>query len=116
MANAAGLVHHGPMKRYGAVAAVSGCALVVAGWIVYLVTVGLDRADKLSSVVGAILAAVFGTAGLVIAYRTWRSSPSGGDAPPAAPIQINQASGNATVQGVQGGNLIVGDPGPPDGP
>jgi hypothetical protein len=42
----------------------------------------------------------------VVALRT-RPGP-----PPA--VQINEASGNGTVYGVQGGDLIIGDPGPRD--
>jgi hypothetical protein len=106
MARAAGVVHHGRMKRRWWALTVSLGALLLAGWIVFLVTVGLDRADRVSSVVAAILTALFGVAGLVVALRT-RPGP-----PPA--VQINEASGNGTVYGVQGGDLIIGDPGPRD--
>ncbi|GAA4709331.1 hypothetical protein [Phytohabitans rumicis] len=107
-------------RRLWALAALLGAVLAVAGWIVYLATIGLDRADQLSSVVGAILAAVVGVAGLVVAFRTWprgRIEPpagAGGEVPPAAPVQINQASGAATMFSVQGGDLIIGEPGPSD--
>lgn len=95
--------------RLWALAAFLGSVLAVAGWVVYIAMIGLERADQLSSVVGAILAAVFGVAGLVVGVRGWRRDP-GGDTAPAAPLQINQASGGATVYAVQGGNLTVQDP------
>ena len=101
-------------RRLWALAALLGSIVVVAGWITFLAVIGLDRADQLSSVIGAILAAVFGVAGLVVAVRTWPRSAPSGENRPAAPIQINQASGGATVYGVQGGNLVAGDSGPPD--
>lgn len=102
------------MRRWLALVAWVGSVLAVAGWITYLAVIGLDRADQLSSVVGTILAAVFGVAGLIVAVRTWRGSAPGGENAAAAPIQINQASGGATVYGVQGGNLVAGDAGPSD--
>ena len=86
-----------------------GCALLLGGWIVFLARNGLDRADRLSSVAGAILTAVLGVAGLWAALR-----------PPSAPgekaggVQINRASGNATMYNVQGGDLKIGDPARPD--
>src|SRR4051812_38799516 len=84
-----------------------GCALLLGGWIVFLARNGLDRADRLSSVAGAILTAVLGVAGLWAALRP-ASTEKTGD------VQINQASGNATMYNVQGGDLTIGDPAAPD--
>lgn len=85
---------------------VVGCALLLGGWIAFLARNGLDRADQLSSVAGAILTFVLGAAGLWAALR-----------PPAAekgPVQINRASGNATMYNVQGGDLKIGESAGPD--
>jgi len=84
-----------------------GCALLLGGWIVFLARNGLDRADQLSSVAGAILTAVLGAAGLWAALR-----PAAGEK--AGPVQINQASGNATMYNVQGGDLKIGESAGPD--
>ena len=81
---------------------VAGCALLLGGWILFLARNGLDRADQLSSVAGAILTAVLGVAGVWAALR-----PPGREKP--GPIQVNQASGNATMYNVQGGDLKIGE-------
>ncbi|SNT64032.1 Dolichyl-phosphate-mannose-protein mannosyltransferase [Asanoa hainanensis] len=106
----ADLVHHEWMKRrWWSLAAVLG-VVVLAGWIVFLVMVGRAGADQLSSVVGTILTAFFGVASLVAAIRKRSQRPSDPESTSPAPVQINQASGDGTVYGVQGGDLFVGDP------
>lgn len=86
---------------------VIGCALLLGGWIAYLARNGLDRADQLSSVAGAVLTFVLGAAGLWAALR-----PGAGEK--AGPVQINQASGHATMYNVQGGDLTIGESAGPD--
>ncbi|MBL7259775.1 hypothetical protein [Paractinoplanes lichenicola] len=81
-----------------------GCGLLLTGWIVFLTRNGLDRADKLSSVAGVLVAVVLGVVGVLISLR------AGGGGP--GPVQINTASGNATMYTVQGGDLKIGDPDP----
>lgn len=85
---------------------IAGCALLLGGWIVFLAHNGLDRADKLSSVAGVIVTVVLGGAGL---WATLRGGP-----PEKGPVQVNRASGNATMYNVQGGDLKIGDPAGPD--
>ena len=84
-----------------------GCALLLVGWIVFLARNGLDRADQLSSVAGAVLTAVLGVAGLWAALR-----PPSREKP--GPVQINRASGNSTMYNVQGGDLRIGESAGPD--
>lgn len=84
-----------------------GCALLLGGWIAFLARNGLNRADQLSSVVGTILTVVLGVAGLWAALR-----PSPREKP--GPTQFNQASGNATMYNVQGGDLKIGESADPD--
>jgi hypothetical protein len=87
--------------------AIVGCALLLGGWIAFLARNGLDRADQLSSVAGAILSGLLGVVGLWAALR-----PASGKK--AGPVQINQASGNATMYNVQGGDLKIGESAGPD--
>jgi len=84
-----------------------GCALLLGAWIVFLARNGLDRADQLSSVAGAVLTAVLGVAGLWAALR-----PPSREKP--GPVQINRASGNSTMYNVQGGDLRIGESAGPD--
>lgn len=119
--------------------------LALGGWLIFLAGEGLDRADQWSSVVGAVAAVLLGLGGLVIGALSWRearranerpavppgasprapssTSPGGPTAgpapvtaPPAGPVQLNLASGDATVYGVQGGNLYLGDSAAPPAP
>ncbi|MFF5082567.1 hypothetical protein ACFY36_36450 [Actinoplanes sp. NPDC000266] len=94
-------------RRLWASMTIVGCVLLLGGWIAFLARNGLDRADQLSSVVGAIIAAALGVAGLWAALRP----ASGQD---AGQVQINQASGNATMYNVQDGDLHTGAPARPD--
>ncbi|XVU27201.1 hypothetical protein ACQPZJ_09210 [Actinoplanes sp. CA-054009] len=94
-------------RRLWASMTIVGCVVLLGGWIAFLARNGLDRADQLSSVVGAIIAAVLGIAALWVALRPASSNDAG-------PVQINQASGNATMYNVQGGDLTVGEPAGPD--
>ncbi|MEV6301878.1 hypothetical protein AB0M02_20870 [Actinoplanes sp. NPDC051861] len=92
-------------RRWWAVAALAGLAVAAAGAVILLVArAGLDTADKVASVIGAAAAVVFGGAGLWLASRPQQQPNQ----------QINRAEGDGTVYGVQGGNLIIGDPAAPD--
>lgn len=97
-----GLGHTGAMtrRRLWASITIVGCALLLGGWIAFLARNGLDRADQLSSVAGVVVAVILGVLGV------WMSARGGGG--PPAPTQVNNASGNATMYNVQGGDLKIG--------
>ncbi|GAB2621970.1 hypothetical protein Aab01nite_76990 [Paractinoplanes abujensis] len=79
-----------------------GCGVLPAGWIVVLARNELDRADKLSSMAGVVVAVVLGLIGV------WTSLRAGGGG--SGPVQINTASGQATADNVRGGDLRIGGP------
>ncbi|MDY7085447.1 MAG: hypothetical protein SYR96_10110 [Actinomycetota bacterium] len=88
-------------RRLWALITVFCCALLLGGWIVFLARNGLDRSDKWSSVVGAVVTSVLSGLALWAGAR-----PGAGDRP--GQVQINQASGNSTMYNVQGGDLNIG--------
>ena len=101
-------------RRWWAVTALLGCALIAGAWAVVLITrAGLDDADKLSSVLGGSASVVLSAAALWIAVRSRQDAAPPAE-PPAGPVQINTASGQATVNAVQGGDLSIGDAAGPD--
>jgi hypothetical protein len=80
----------------------SVAAVVVIVLAVRLIAVGLDKADKVASVIGALV----GIVGLVASYLfpSGSSSDGAGEPPPgsvtvrdSSGVQINQASGNKQV-------------------
>ncbi|GAA0453400.1 hypothetical protein Aca07nite_65750 [Actinoplanes capillaceus] len=100
-------------RRFWTVTALLACSLLLAAWTVFLLRLGLDRADKASSVASAVLTFVFGVAGVWLALAS-RPQPSPPE--PSGQAQINTAKDQGRVYGVQHGNMIIGDAfRPPDG-
>ena len=82
------------------------CAVTTAALAIYLYVVGLDKADKLASIVGAVVA-------LVALGAQYLLSPPGG-APVSDPDRVED-SGKATATGggqANAGVDITGDGGP----
>lgn len=105
-------------RRLWAGTALLACTLAAGGWAAVLIArAGLDDADKLSSVLGGAVAVVCGVAALWVAIRARQEARQPPPQPQpdtgAGPVQINSASGQATVYGVQGGNLTIGEPAAP---
>jgi len=77
-------------------------ALIVGGLIGYLIHVGLDKADKISSVIGGLSALVALVAPLLLPSPDRPTSPTAAprlnvgkiDVPHASGVQINQSGGN----------------------
>lgn len=71
---------------------------VIVGLVTYFVVVGLDKADKIASTIGVVLAA------LALAGPYLLPPPENGDAP--APTMVVEGSGSATATG--GGHANTG--------
>lgn len=94
---------------------VAGCVVVLAGQ-------GLDRAEKWVSIGGVVVSVVFGVAGVVLGWLTWRQHPTtqqpSGPSEQAVPRRqvvrqdITATAPGATAQGVAFGD-IINHPDPP---
>jgi hypothetical protein len=82
-------------------------AVIVVGLAAYLVAAGLDKADKVASSISMVVALI----ALGAPYLLPPDSPAAPAAPEPGPTQLNQASGQGRVYGVQGGDMIIGDDG-----
>jgi hypothetical protein len=89
----------------------AGFAVIVVGLVAYLVAVGLDKADKVASGVSMVVALIALGAPYLLPPTgpTVPAAPEPGSGP--GPAQLNQASGQGRVYGVQGGDMIIGDDG-----
>lgn len=88
--------------------------VIIAGLVVYLVISGLDKADKVASSTGLVVALV----ALAAPYLVRRAKPAApaNDAAPDGPgfapgnaTQINQAFDQGRIYGLQGGDMTIGD-------
>ncbi|MEV0900512.1 hypothetical protein [Actinoplanes sp. NPDC049802] len=102
-------------RRFWTVTALLVCSVLLAAWTVFLLRLGLDKADQASSVLSAILTAGFGVAGVWLALASRRpptppSSPSPSPSPETSgQVQINRAQDQGRVYGVQNGTMNIGD-------
>jgi uncharacterized membrane protein len=95
-------------------------AVIVLGLVGYLVGVGLDRADKIGSAVGAVVALVAVLLPYILPARTTKEPAMPEDEQPSQAVRNAVVGGSLSQLGTVGGNLKVvaapGSAGPLDDP